>query len=616
MNTKFFRFLEDNKLSEPHLVNRLFVSAFLLDNHLRADKDSFLYKYQIEGKNENEIKLLHDVIIKIHENVSSKLTIEDLINLFEFVISPSDRIVSGAIYTPARIREKIINNCLQNFDVERLKTVRVADIACGCGGFLVDVALYINNVTSKRLADIFTENLFGIDIQDYSIERTKILLSLCALLKKETVSNRFNLLVADTLDYQKAEWSAEYSGFDVIVGNPPYVCSRNLEANTRTKMLNYEVCKSGHPDLYIPFFQIAYNMLNEDGVFGYITMNSFIRSINGRSVRNFFSTRQCDIFIEDFRGFQIFKSKSTYTCLFYLKKGILSDCINYAVNEYGNLNHNLEYKKIPYVSVDDAKGWNLNTHEESSHVERIGIPIGKYCQYRHGIATLSNKTYIFTPLNDDEFYYFFYVSGKRFAVEKDICRDVINSNRLNSDVDFASIVEKLIYPYQLNDDGKVVVIDENMMQSRYPKAYSYFLSQKDVLLKRDKGDTSKYPVWYAYGRTQSLKMPRYKLFFPKFANKELRCVLCDDEKLMLYNGMAFVSGSIDNLQILQKVMQSCLFWNYVVKNAKPYASNYYSLSGVDIKNFGIPVFTDSEKTELLSLDSKCEVDAWLKKYYE
>ena len=39
--------------------------------------------------------------------------------------------------------------------------------------------------------------------------------------------------------------------------------------------------------------------------------------------------------------------------------------------------------------------------------------------------------------------------------------------------------------------------------------------------KRDKGKTSKYPIWYAYGRTQSLVMPRYKLFFPKLANKSL-----------------------------------------------------------------------------------------------
>ena len=91
-----------------------------------------------------------------------------------------------------------------------------------------------------------------------------------------------------------------------------------------------------------------------------------------------------------------------------------------------------------------------------------------------------------------------------------------------------------------------------------------------------------------YGRTQSLIMPRYKLFFPKFANKPLHCVLKDDADLMLYNGVAFVSDDIEKLQVLKSVLDSDLFWNYLVKNAKPYSTGYYSLSGVDIKNFCIP----------------------------
>lgn len=76
---------------------------------------------------------------------------------------------------------------------------------------------------------------------------------------------------------------------------------------------------------------------------------------------------------------------------------------------------------------------------------------------------------------------------------------------------------------------------------QYPFAYAYLLSKKDVLLKRDKGKTEKYPTWYAYGRTQSLQMPRYKLFFPKFANNPIKCILYDDTNLLLYNGIAFVS---------------------------------------------------------------------------
>ena len=84
---------------------------------------------------------------------------------------------------------------------------------------------------------------------------------------------------------------------------------------------------------------------------------------------------------------------------------------------------------------------------------------------------------------------------------------------------------------------------------------------------------------------------------------------------MLYNGIAFVSNSIEQLHVLKRILESKIFWEYIIKNAKPYASNYYSLSGVDIKNFGIPLFSIEEQKELLSITKKELIDKWLKKFY-
>ena len=173
-----------------------------------------------------------------------------------------------------------------------------------------------------------------------------------------------------------------------------------------------------------------------------------------------------------------------------------------------------------------------------------------------------------------------------FPIEKAICRNVVNSNKLNSEVPFESIIEKLIFPYYIKD-GQAIIIGESELRNTFPYTYIYLLSQREQLAERDKGKTDKYPTWYAYGRTQSLIMPRYKLFFPKFANKPLHCVLRDDADLMLYNGVAFVSDDLEKLQVLKSILDSNLFWSYLVKNAKPYSTGYYSLSGVDIKNFCI-----------------------------
>ena len=378
--------------------------------------------------------------------------------LFEFVISPSDKIVNGAIYTPKDIRYTIIYHCLGHLNNEQLRHVRICDIACGCGGFLMDAAEYIHIQTQKPFKEIFQENIYGIDIQNYSVERTKILLSLLALNYGEDEEFCFNLIQADTLDFCSDNWNKEFSSFDVIVGNPPYVCSRNVSKETKQKMLRYEVSLSGHPDLYIPFFQIAYDMLADGGKLGNITMNSFIRSVNGRSLRQYFSSNRINISIVDFRGHQMFKKKSTYTCLFFLDKGNHAEGIQYVPNESGSLEQPFVFSFIPYASLDDCKGWSLNDNSEAKRIEIVGTPIGKYCSYRHGIATLSNKTYIFRPVLEDFDYYSIVAEGIEYPIEKQICRDVVNSNKLNSKVDFDSIVEKVIYPYYRSQDGKLCII--------------------------------------------------------------------------------------------------------------------------------------------------------------
>lgn len=605
--TNVFGFLKHIS-TEVSYINNLFVSAFIKINKLIISNTSNLLKYT------NVDSQILDAFLK-YFSITDKVDLEQLVRLFEFVVSPSDRIINGAIYTPKAIRNTIIAQCLDKVSIERLNNIRVCDIACGCGGFLMDVAEYIHIKTQKSFKDIYKDNIYGIDIQDYSVERTKILLSLLALTHGEDDKFVFNIIQADTLDFRSEEWDPMYSSFDVIVGNPPYVCSRNVNNQTKEKMLQYEVSHSGHPDLYIPFFQIAYEMLKNGGIMGYITMNTFIHSVNGRRLREFFSSQNIDISIVDFRGHQIFKKKSTYTCLFFLNKGIYANGIRYLTSENGSIERPFKFSHILYTSLDNHKGWNLNDNCLTERIESVGIPIGKYCQYRHGIATLSNKTYIFKPSYEDPEYYYIEDEGVRYPIEKEICRNIVNSNKLNSIVDFKTIIEKVIYPYYQNKAGKISIIDEKVMQMQYPFAYAYLLSKKDVLLKRDKGKTEKYPTWYAYGRTQSLQMPRYKLFFPKFANNPIKCILYDDTNLLLYNGIAFVSEKKEKLEIIQKIIESKVFWEYIIKNAKPYSSNYYSLSGVDIKNFGIPNLTDEEKQYLCSLKGKEDIDKWLKKFY-
>lgn len=609
MLQRIFPFLKRNLTQDPLLINRIFVTLYITYNNV-STCNSFVSKYIINNGDE-DYKVLRQVLDFLKKQSVSKLGLEDMIKLFEFVISPSDRIVTGAIYTPSKIRKRILENCLSM--QQNLSSIRVADIACGCGGFLMDVAKYIHEKTGKSYFLVYQENIFGIDIQSYSIERCKILLNLLALSEGECSEFEFNLLNADSLDFHSEGWNVSFTDFDVIVGNPPYVCGRNMEDGTKEKTKMYEVCNAGSTDLYIPFFQIAIEMIKENGMLGYITMNTFLKSLNARELRKYFMEGSYNISIVDFRGHQVFSGKSTYTCLFFLKKE-KSEMLHYYCDENAELSKRSSYTDIPYSILDAEKGWNLNEHKVASKLESVGIPLAKFCQSRHGIATLSNKTYIFTPIDENDKFYYLEKETHIYQIEKEMCKDIVNSNKLNSDISLDKIKHKVIFPYQLCD-GKAFLIDENVMKHKFPMTYKYLESQRDKLARRDKGKGKDYPVWYAYGRTQSLVMPSIKLFFPKIANKPLRCALVNAPNLLLYNGMAFVGEDERKMRILQKIFESNIFWNYIVANSKPYSSGYYSLNGSNIKNFGIPIFTEKEVEELLSIQNKDDINNWLVRYY-
>lgn len=609
MKQSIFIYLKRNGLSTIQIVNKLFVSAFLRHYGIVPRNNILLQEFYIKDNRQEEV-ILQDFIVQLNVN-GCTYSLEELTQLFEFVISPSDRKVTGAIYTPYYIRKKIVDEVIEGLTIDVLRKKRFADISCGCGGFFLTIAQILHERCGKSYYDIFKDNIFGIDIQNYSIERTKLLLSLMALLDGEDCNFQFNLYVANTLSFDFSKIGL----LDIIVGNPPYVCARNMTDESRELLDKWTVASAGNSDLYIPFFQIAIENIVDGGKIGLITMNSFLTSLNGRALRSYFKDTSYNIKIVDFRGYQVFHGKRTYTCLFFLIKE-KSATVKYFLNPSGSVqDQDFNYEMFEYCNLDSNRGWKFNKFQVTRYIENVGIPLGEFCKTRHGIATLCNKVYVFQPIRTKNATFIFEKNGIEIEIEKDICRPIVNSNKFNSDVDLNDIIEYIIYPYFINSLGKAEIIDEEVLQTQFPLAYRYLKSRKDILEMRDKGNTNKYPAWYAFGRSQSLIMPKYKLFFPKIANRPLHCVICDDASLLLYNGISFVSEEKNRILLLKKVLESNYFWNYVVANSKPYSSNYYSLNGVNIMHFGIPCFTQEQIKILLSLKSIKEVNEWLRPFY-
>lgn len=154
MNNKVFNYLKRKGLSDPFEVNSLFVSTFAQKKGWSVNNSSV-----IKGLLGYEKETVKEFSKVLRDNAFG-FCLEDLIKLFEFVISPSDRIVTGAVYTPKNVRRKILQRVLGDKSVEDLYRIRIADISCGCGGFLMDAAHWIHEKTGKTYADIYKE-IFG-----------------------------------------------------------------------------------------------------------------------------------------------------------------------------------------------------------------------------------------------------------------------------------------------------------------------------------------------------------------------------------------------------------------------------------------------------------------------
>jgi len=576
VNKEILDFL--NKFGQDeYSVNRLIVSAFIYKKNITKIINKKI-NHLIILKNELEYSVLVD-FLSIIESKNDSFCFEELLELFEFVISPSDKLVNGAIYTPANIRKYITRESFALLKNGSLHNTKIADIACGCGGFLIDSSRELKKKTQKTYKEIYKDNIYGVDIQLYSVNRTEILLALLAITEGEDEEEfTFNIHIGDTLEF---DWKE--TRFDMILGNPPYVCSRNMDDHTKKLMKNWSTCRTGHPDLYIPFFQIGYELLKPNGVLGYITVNSFFNSVNGRAIRSYFESNEVDLTIVDFGDEQLFQSRMTYTCLCFFKKNTKS-IVYYAQARSKQL---LSLKNIPfteeqYKELDSFKGWNLKDNSFVRKIEARGIPFGEIYDTKSGIATLKNHVYIFKPKKEDKYYYYI---DEKIPIEKTICKDIVNSNKLDKYSDFNDLIEKIIFPYTHDDNNKPILISEKEFKQNYPKAYSYLKSNKNLLATRDKGK-GKYEAWYAFGRSQSLEKRKCKLLFPQLVRKGFKTVYSEDENLYFYNGMCAYASKKELLK-LQNIMKTNEFWKYVENKAKHYASGYYGLGRNYLKDFGV-----------------------------
>ncbi len=232
---------------------------------------------------------------------------------------------------------------------EELKSLRILDPACGSGAFLIETfdqlhAFY--EVSNARLEElrgertlfdpdrqILQHNLYGVDLNAEAIQICQLSLWIKtaaygkALTSLDHSIREGNSVVSDPTVHPKAfDWQAafpevfEQGGFDVVVGNPPYVRQELLTPYKPWMEANYE-SYHGMADLYVYFYELGVRVLKPGGLMSYIVTNKWMKAGYGEPLRRFFSEKSWIKSVVDFgHAKQIFEEADVFPCIIVAEK--------------------------------------------------------------------------------------------------------------------------------------------------------------------------------------------------------------------------------------------------------------------------------------------------------
>mgnify|MGYP003393892462 CR=1 FL=1 len=333
--TKVFRDFDDgfnSKLFAPHYCEEWKASDKVIAEVIKGlyeTKDSYRYDFSV---------ISADVLGGMYEQylsyVQGRKSEEK---------QKSKRKSQGIYYTPKYVVEFIVRETLgevlKKIKPKELAKIKVLDPACGSGSFLtaaydriLETLIKQNPQTSlSSKFDILQDNIFGVDLDTQAVEIAQLNLLLKVLSQKTKLPTlQHNLRVGNSLISSGEERSPvdfqtefkevfEQGGFDVIIGNPPYI--KEYTNRSAFDGLYGSPYYQGKMDLWTLFACQAIDLLKDSGYFSFIAPNNWLTNAGASIFRDkILSEGQITKFV-DFGDFKVFKDAGIQTMIFVFKKG-------------------------------------------------------------------------------------------------------------------------------------------------------------------------------------------------------------------------------------------------------------------------------------------------------
>lgn len=513
---------------------------------------------------------------------------------------------------------------------DRLTALRIVDPACGSGVFLImafdllkaelqQVNTKLAELEGKGMAgnlldpdsEILTHNLFGVDVNSESVEIAKLSLWIKTARRGKVLDSLdANLRVGDSLIEDSSfayrshgfEWKAAFpdifsaGGFDVVLGNPPYVRMELIKPMKPWLEKRYEVV-SDRADLYAYFFERGIKLLKPGGRLGFISSSTFFKTGSGAPLRDFLRTKTTLETVVDFGDHQIFAGVTTYPAILTMRAGAPPP------------GHDLQFWKIGEMPADsfadafDAEArpfpqealgrgsWELEgdalralrakiTAENPTLKEVYGSPYA-------GIKTGYNKAFILDASTKDELI-------KADPNSADLLRPIVFGNE--------------VHPWRTESkDQWIIYIPKNKVRiDEYPAIRNWLSPLKDSLQRR-----AAKQEWF------ELQQPQYAFSATYNATKLIYRDIADRPTFSVDTGRfidmtCFCLGGASYFEAA--LLNSKAMW-FALKSMTTIASGgFFRMKSQYIEQLPVPSPSDAEKVELGKLGEAAQAAA--EKRYE
>ncbi|EAH8959603.1 Eco57I restriction-modification methylase domain-containing protein [Campylobacter jejuni] len=205
-----------------------------------------------------------------------------------------------------------------------------------------------------------------------------------------------------------------FKGFDLIIGNPPYIRQEELKELKPHLAKNYKVYK-GTSDIYTYFYELGFNVLKDSGgVLSYITSNKYTRAGYGEALREFLLKNVKFLEYTDLNGIKVFDSATVDTSILCFEKSkskdnkfkylaLSNEILKTCAYDIGLYKDFAEFSQNS-LSKESFTFSDENTSALKAKIERIGTPLKEWqgLNIYRGILTGYNEAFIITTEKRNE----------------------------------------------------------------------------------------------------------------------------------------------------------------------------------------------------------------------